>query len=53
MTGLAPGGDRFFNEPSLGIMLRKKLGLAVNQLGRMGFKRLGDPRVQLLAGIAQ
>src|SRR5215472_14683293 len=53
MTGLAPARDRFFNEPGLGIMLREELGLAVNQLGRMGFKRLGDPRVQLLAGIAQ
>ena len=34
-------------------MLREEFGLVVNLLGRMGFKRLGDPRVQLLAGIAQ
>jgi len=30
-------------------MLREELGLAVDQLGGMGFERLGDLRVQLLA----
>ena len=33
MTGLAPAGDGFFNEPGLGVMLREELGLAVHQLG--------------------
>jgi len=53
VTGLAPARHIFFNEAGLGIMLREEFGLVVNLLGRMGFKRLGDPRVQLLAGIAQ
>ena len=47
-TGLAPVGNGFFNEPGLGIMLREQFGLAVHQLGGMGFERFGDPRVQLL-----
>ena len=34
-------------------MLREELGLAVDQLGGMGFERLGDLRVQLLARAAQ
>jgi hypothetical protein len=44
-TGLAPAGDRFFNEPGLDVMLREKLGLGVHDLGRMGFERFGDLRV--------
>src|SRR6266849_1009358 len=36
MTGLAPVGDGFFNEPSLGVMLGEEFGLAVHQLGGMG-----------------
>ena len=40
MTGLAPVGDGFFNEPSLGIMLREELGLAVHQLRVMGCRAL-------------
>jgi len=53
MTGLAPAGDGFFNEPGFCIMLREELGLAIHQLGGMGFQRSGDQRVQLLPGIAQ
>src|SRR6516165_9739461 len=53
MTGLAPKKDGFFNEPCLGVMLREEFGLAVRQLGEMGFERFGDPRVQLLARAAQ
>jgi hypothetical protein len=53
MTGLAPAGDGFFNEPSFRIMLRKELGLAVHQLGGMCCERFGDPRVQLLPRAAQ
>ena len=34
-------------------MLRQQLGLAVQDLGRKGFERFGDLRVQLPAGIAQ
>ena len=34
MTGLAPAGDRFLNQPGLGVMLREKLGLAVHDFGR-------------------
>ena len=52
MTGLAPERDGFFNESSLGIMLRKELGLSVHQLGGMGFECFGDLRVQLLASAA-
>ena len=48
LTGLAPAGDGFFNEPGLGVMLREELGLGVHQLGGMGFERFGDLRVQLL-----
>jgi hypothetical protein len=53
MTGLAPAGDRFFNQPGLGVMLRKELGLAIQDLGGMGFESFGDLRVQLLPGTAQ
>jgi hypothetical protein len=52
-TGPAPKGDGFFDEPSLGVMLREELGLALHHLGGMGFERFGDLRVQLLPGIAQ
>jgi hypothetical protein len=45
MTGLAPADDRFFDQPSLGIMLREELGLAIHQLGGMGFERLSNLRV--------
>ena len=34
-------------------MLREELGLAVHQLGRMGFERFGDLHVQLLPGTTQ
>src|SRR5262249_15908047 len=34
-------------------MLREKLGLAAHQLGRMGFERFRDLRVQLLPSAAQ
>jgi hypothetical protein len=34
-------------------MLREELGLAVHQLGGMGFERFGDLCVQLLASAAQ
>jgi hypothetical protein len=34
-------------------VLREELGLAVHQLGGMGFERFGDPRFQLLPGTAQ
>lgn len=53
MTGLAPVGDRFFDEPGFGVMLGEELELAVDQLGGMGFERFGDLRVQLLASAAQ
>ena len=53
MTCLAPAGDGFFDEPGLGVMLREELGLAVHQLGRMGFERFGDLHVQLLPGTTQ
>ncbi len=52
-TGLTPEDDGFFCEPSLGIMLCEQLGLAVHDLGEMGFERFGDLRVQLLARAAQ
>ena len=48
LTGLAPIGDRSFDESGLGVMPREKFGLAVHQLGRMGFERFGDLRMQLL-----
>src|SRR4029077_3663295 len=53
MTGLAPAGDGFFNEPGLRVMLCKELGLALDQLGGVGFERFGDLRVQLLPRAAQ
>jgi hypothetical protein len=53
LTGLAPAGNGFFNEPSLGIMLREELGLVFDHLGEMGFERCSDLRVQLLPGTAQ
>src|SRR6516225_6278534 len=53
MTGLAPIGNRFFDESGLGIMLGEKLGLGFHQLGGKGFERLGDLRVQLLPSAAQ
>ena len=34
-------------------MLCEQLGLGVHDLGRMGFERFGDPRVQLLPGAAK
>ena len=34
-------------------MLREELGLAVHQLGEMGFERFGDPGMELLARAAQ
>jgi len=34
-------------------MLWEELRLGVHQVGRMGCERLGDLRVQMLAGIAQ
>jgi len=49
MTGFAPISNRCFNEPSLLIMLREELGLAVHQFGGFGFERPGDPRVHCLA----
>ena len=45
MTGFAPVGDGFFNQPSLCVMLCEKLGLAVHNLREAGFKRSGDPCV--------
>ena len=45
VTGPAPAGDGFFNEPSFRIMLREKFGLAVHQIGGMSFERFGDLRV--------
>ena len=45
MPGPAPKGDGFFNKPGFRVMLRKELGLAVLQLGGMGFERFGNPRV--------
>ena len=48
MTGFTPVSSGFFNEPGFGIMLREELGLAVHQLGEMGFERFGDLRVQVL-----
>src|SRR5690348_18427660 len=53
MTGLAPVGDRFFNEPRRRVVLRKKIGLSVHQLGRISFERFSDLRMQLLSGAAQ
>jgi uncharacterized membrane protein YhfC len=53
MTGLAPVGDGFFDEPGLGVMLREELGLSVHQLGGIGFERFSDLRVQLLPSTAQ
>jgi hypothetical protein len=53
LTGLAPVDDGFFDEPGLGVMLREELGLAVHQLGGMGFERIGDLRVELLTSAAQ
>jgi hypothetical protein len=50
MTGFAPVGDRFFDEPSLGVMLCQEFGLALDALPEMGFERSGDPRVQFLTG---
>ena len=49
MTGFTPPGDRFFDQRRLGVVLRQELGLAVHQLGGMGFERFGYLRVQLLA----
>ena len=46
MTGLAPIGDGFFEQPGFLIMLREELGLGVRQLGGMGCERFGDLRVQ-------
>ena len=34
-------------------MLREKFGLAIDQLGEMGFERVGDLRVQLPPRAAQ
>src|ERR1700730_959450 len=34
-------------------MLREDFGLGLNHLGRMGFERFGDPRVQLLPSAAK
>ena len=45
ITGLAPVGDGFFNQPGLCVMLREKLGLAVHNLRQPGFKRSCDLRV--------
>ena len=53
MTGLAPIGDGFFDEPGFRIMLREELGLAVYQLRGMGCERFRDLRVQLLTRAAQ
>jgi hypothetical protein len=53
MTSLAPAGDGFFDEPGFRVMLREEFGLAVHQLGGMGFERFGDLRVQLLPSVAQ
>src|SRR6516164_11210486 len=53
MTCLAPIRDRFFNEPGLGVMLCKELGLGVEQLRKMSSERIGDLRMQLLTDTAQ
>jgi hypothetical protein len=47
MTGLAPVGGGFFNEPSFRIVLREQLGLAVHQLRVMGCERFGDPSMSV------
>ena len=47
MAGFAPAGDGFFNQPGFRVMLREQLGLAVHQLGEMGFEGFGDPGMQL------
>ena len=52
-TGFAPAGDGFFDEPGLGVMLGEEFGLAVHQLGGMGFERFGDPGMELLSRAAQ
>jgi len=53
MTGLAPAGDGFFNEPGFRIMVCEELGLALHQLGGMGSECFGDLCMQLLARPAQ
>jgi hypothetical protein len=53
VTGLAPVLDGFFSEPSFGVMLREKFGLALRQFREMGFKRFGNLRMQLLPGTSQ
>src|SRR5262249_779195 len=53
MTGLAPPGDGFCNEPSLDIMLCEDLGLVLHHLGGMSRERFGDPGMELLPCAAQ
>ena len=53
MTGLAPAGDSVFDQPGFRVMLGEELGLAVDQLGGMGFEGFGDLCVQSLASAAQ
>jgi hypothetical protein len=46
MTGLAPIGDGFFNEPSLGVMLREKFWLVnTRRKARFAAKSEGSSRV--------
>ena len=45
--------DSLFIEPSFFIMLCEEFGLGLHQLGRMGFERFGDLRMQLLPSTAQ
>src|SRR5215467_11220853 len=53
MTGLTPIRDRFFNQPSLRVMLCEELGLVFHQFREEGLERLGDLPVQLLSIAAQ
>ena len=53
MTRLAPEGDGFFNQPRLGIMVRKEFGLSVHQLGGKVFEGCGNPGMELLSRATQ
>src|SRR6266567_1576161 len=53
LAGAGPILNRFFNEPRLGVMLRKDLGLCVPDFSEMGFESLADFRTQLFPGTAQ
>jgi hypothetical protein len=52
-TGADPPVDGFFSEAGLGVVPREELGMSVRDLRVIGLERLGDLRVQLLAGAAQ